>query len=531
MRCKWIIALITALTVQFTLSTSIEACSIGAADGTVTVDGRPILWKVRQLGWNEPNNYLRYFTHYEVDGVEYPAAYPYIGIASLLSNSNTGRKTLPMMSLNTQGLCTGDASGGRRDSSSTNGSEFMCYMIANFANVAEVRTEIQWRHDNIGSANRHEGSFPFMDAQGNATMFEYDRAVFFEYKTDNANRAGKMLPAPGCFSYSDPAITRNQQGWVVRSNHFHENADGTDDLCGGYGCDNYYYTGAYNVCGLIDTGVLSAQTLMQGNLPGPPGYELPRYGPGRNMKLLADPGTCSTGVFQGVLPGENPLLTTMWAAMGRADYSVAVPAWVAVTDIPAVLKDGLMSGRANSLHLKNWNGYSYAGAEAVTQGCTLPLEAHIFTEVEALLNHWRTRGLPPAEVMTRVEHRIANDAHSLLLCLDVNQTTDHVPYENHAPTADIDATGTGLTMDFTVVADDDGSVASYLWNFGDDETSPDQSPSHSYDAAGWYLVSCTVTDNEGVSNTDWQYYNIPEPTTLSLLGLAGLALLRRRKKS
>lgn len=386
-KCTCVVVSAAALVIVLAFSAGAKACSIGCADGTVTQDGRPILWKVRQLGLSEPNNYLRYFTHYEIDGVEHPAVYPYIGIASLLSDSSTERKTLPMMSLNTQGLCTGDASGGRRDSTSTNGSEFMCYMIANFANVAEVRTEIQWRHDNIGSANRHEGSFPFMDAQGNATMFEYDREVFFEYQTSNANRSGNMLPAPSCFSYTVPAITRNQQGWVVRSNKFHENADGADDLCGGYGCDNYYYSAAYNVCGLINEGVLSAKTLMNGYDGSLYRYELPRYGPGRDMKLLADPGTVSTAVFQGVAPGEDPALTTMWAAMGRADYSITVPAWVAVTDIPQVLRDGHMAERAHSLHSKNWRGYSYEGAEAVTQGCTLPCEARIFDEVNSLLEH------------------------------------------------------------------------------------------------------------------------------------------------
>lgn len=132
--------------------------------------------------------------------------------------------------------------------------------------------------------------------------------------------------------------------------------------------------------------------------------------------------------------------------------------------------------------------------------------------------------------MTRVEHRIANDAYSLLYCLDINQTSNYTPYENHAPTAYMYATGTGLMMDFAVLVGDDGGVAAYLWDFGDDETSPDQSPSHTYGAAGWYLVSCTVTDNEGVSSTDWQYYYVPEPATLSLIGLAGLALLRRRRK-
>ena len=49
-----------------------------------------------------------------------------------------------------------------------------------------------------------------------------------------------------------------------------------------------------------------------------------------------------------------------------------------------------------------------------------------------------------------------------------------------------------------------GGIApySYLWEFGDGETSTDENPSHSYDDSGYYTVSLTVTDDRG--NTDTQ---------------------------
>jgi hypothetical protein len=42
---------------------------------------------------------------------------------------------------------------------------------------------------------------------------------------------------------------------------------------------------------------------------------------------------------------------------------------------------------------------------------------------------------------------------------------------------------------------------SYLWEFGDGETSTDENPSHSYDDSGYYTVSLTVTDDRGNSDT------------------------------
>ncbi|OGN89747.1 MAG: hypothetical protein A2158_04445 [Chloroflexi bacterium RBG_13_46_14] len=49
-----------------------------------------------------------------------------------------------------------------------------------------------------------------------------------------------------------------------------------------------------------------------------------------------------------------------------------------------------------------------------------------------------------------------------------------------------------------------GGIApySYLWDFGDGETSTDENPTHSYDSSGYYTVSLTVTDDRG--NTDTQ---------------------------
>jgi hypothetical protein len=39
--------------------------------------------------------------------------------------------------------------------------------------------------------------------------------------------------------------------------------------------------------------------------------------------------TVSAGVFHGVKPGEDPLLTTMWVQLGDPKFSIAVPCWAA----------------------------------------------------------------------------------------------------------------------------------------------------------------------------------------------------------
>jgi len=48
--------------------------------------------------------------------------------------------------------------------------------------------------------------------------------------------------------------------------------------------------------------------------------------------------------------------------------------------------------------------------------------------------------------------------------------------------------------------DPDGTIVSWYWDFGDGSTSTVQNPTHRYLTAGTYVVSLTVTDNEGASD-------------------------------
>jgi len=56
----------------------------------------------------------------------------------------------------------------------------------------------------------------------------------------------------------------------------------------------------------------------------------------------------------------------------------------------------------------------------------------------------------------------------------------------------------------------DGNIVSWQWNFGDEATSSQQNPSHSYSQEGTYCVSLTVTDNNGNSSGIMKFVSVSE---------------------
>ncbi|WP_135305364.1 PKD domain-containing protein [Haloarcula amylovorans] len=96
---------------------------------------------------------------------------------------------------------------------------------------------------------------------------------------------------------------------------------------------------------------------------------------------------------------------------------------------------------------------------------------------------------------------------------------------NEDPTADISgptSAQVGEELTFDATASDDGSIASYEWDFGDGETATGQSVTHTFDATGDYDVELTVTDDEGATATATQTVSVnaaPAPASFDLSNL------------
>ena len=83
---------------------------------------------------------------------------------------------------------------------------------------------------------------------------------------------------------------------------------------------------------------------------------------------------------------------------------------------------------------------------------------------------------------------------------------------NTSPVAAFTEDCTGLTCNFTDgSSDSDGSVTGWNWNFESGVSSSQQNPSHTFTVAGTHLVSLTVTDNQGATNTVSQNVTVSNP--------------------
>ncbi|MGB3459259.1 MAG: PKD domain-containing protein [Halobacteriota archaeon] len=94
-----------------------------------------------------------------------------------------------------------------------------------------------------------------------------------------------------------------------------------------------------------------------------------------------------------------------------------------------------------------------------------------------------------------------------------------VTEENQPPVADpngpyTDKEGVAIAFNGSGSYDPDGDIASYAWDFGDGNTSSEESPTHTYAQNGTYTVSLNVTDDDGATdiNTTTATIDDTEPT-------------------
>jgi PKD repeat protein len=129
----------------------------------------------------------------------------------------------------------------------------------------------------------------------------------------------------------------------------------------------------------------------------------------------------------------------------------------------------------------------------------------------------------------------ANTYHVTLTVTDNGGATGNVSHDvtvtapaPGTPTAAFTVTCSATDCTVTDASTDDGSIASWAWDFGDGQTSTDPAPApHHYDVteATPFTITLTVTDNTGLTATTSQDINVAPAAGLTCNGQACTLLL------
>ncbi|MBM3326164.1 MAG: hypothetical protein FJY65_04150 [Calditrichaeota bacterium] len=299
----------------------LNECTTGVASGAATADGRPLLWKNRDLGggMNQEFHYLDYGSipyisiTYAGETDQYYGGVNAVGFA--VENSNS--YNLPA------GPWRNGWGGGDDDGF------IMAQALASCRTVDDFQDFLDSLNTGGRTLNCNYGAF---DAYGGAAMFE--TAGYFYTRCD-------AIDAPG--------------GFLVRSNYSY-NGNTPDRPQGGWG--PHRHNAAYRLFrAAVDAGGLTTQYILQRvcrdlSIEQLDPYPLPfdgyygnySYGCLPNGEAVCRSSTRGVMVAQGVREGERPENAILWAIAGSQLTSVAVPVWVRAGCVPSQL-DGPATSR------------------------------------------------------------------------------------------------------------------------------------------------------------------------------------------
>ena len=372
-------------------------CTIGVFAGSATSDGRPMLWKNRDV-----TNDVQKFCYFEP---QLPHAettfYAYIGnvYSSDTSMAYMGINEVGFGIINSNCYNLADVlNGGISDGDLLRMALERCRNIEEFEDFLD-NTALKGRKDcwNIG----------VIDAYGGAALYECSNYTYIKYDASNPLQTPDGIIIRTTFALSGgsnrPSINRYKRAY--RLAHERKNEEPLDvkyvlrtmsrDLFN-YLDDPYPlpYTGQQNGC--------------------PPGFIL-----SRDVTINRD-NTRSVMVIRGVAPGEDPRLSTAFCTIGPPVISVAYPLWVFSGAIPAQLNFGeqvpmfskVLLHRnmlyplekeplyLNSLYLKNYEGtglYEY----------TFPLEEDALHFADSCVNAW-SADFPTGDDIKEAQRSIAD---------------------------------------------------------------------------------------------------------------------------
>ncbi len=293
-------ALVIGLTAGFAVLVAARgrACTTAVVSAAATANARPLLWKNRDAE-NKQNQVI-----YDDTG-----RYPFVGVV----NSGDPAGLEVWAGVNARGFAIMNAASyNLAKTDSTAEGLLMRLALQSCATIEEFQGLLE----KTNGGRDVTANFGVIDARGGAAIFEASRTAFRRF--DAMGPAGFIVRT----NYSDSGDADSGSGVLRR-----ERADSLFDK-------------------LVKDKALTASTLLAGpardvanvHIGSYPAQGLPA---GARFAYTADSlcryDTASAVVFEGVPPGEDPLLSTMWVIPGEPITGAAVPVWVRAAGVPAEL--------------------------------------------------------------------------------------------------------------------------------------------------------------------------------------------------
>jgi hypothetical protein len=370
-----------------------EECTIAILAGSATPDGRPILYKNRDTG--SVNNEVAYFT----DGL-----FRYVTII------NAGEMHRAWLGVNDQGFAVLNALSyniaDSIDSGITNGTLMKwalmrCKTVSDFeALLEETNTDGRNNPSNLG----------VIDAAGGATMFEVGNHFWRRYDaTDPADAPDGFLIRTNfslCADTSEAETHRYNRARRLVEQAVEENRADVRFILQTVARD------------LLSPAVDPYPLPFDGSHPLFP----PAMGYVDALITINRRSTVASGAIAGVLPGENPLLSTFYAIVGHPVLTITLPVWVAAGPTPEVLDGASVSQLCTEAQRRAVDAYDWPGVYFLLNTKDLVtddedgfldrverIEHWVFPAAAAKVEQWRSEGIDPADAATW-ERRIADQA-------------------------------------------------------------------------------------------------------------------------
>ena len=397
--------LLTAIFI-FSYLTDSYACTSAIISGKVTSDGRPILWKHRDTG--EENNRIEFFKG---------GKYAFIALVDSPDRGGaawTGTNSVGFSIMNTASYNLKDDNIKEMDMEGV----LMYKALEECKNLKEFEKFL----DNLPRPIRVEANFGVIDAEGGAAYYEVNNTKWVKVDANDPKIAPNGYLIYTNFSYTG----RFDEGMgYIR----HQTA--TEIISRQAPLKNITPHWIFNNLSRSYYHSLMGADLMKDEFS-------PEKGSGWviDQDYIPRKSTSASVAIQGVKPGENPEMTTMWTVLGYPPVGIAVPLWVKggadqagimvmgktgenseMCNYALALKSNIFSIiRGNGNRYLNFNLiYNSSGNGYMQQ--LAPAETAVHNLYKEAIERWRKNGLNIDELksINRQMESVVREAYSKLL--------------------------------------------------------------------------------------------------------------------